>query len=719
MELFNNEFKFFQELAKHQCGEQTTLAEVKDLLKDDKYSVFPYKNGVPAEAKGPIVASFEDENGDLFIVARKKPSHVIIQAQTGGGKTQGFILNTTLNFNKECSYIVTDVKGEITPRSYAKACEVYGKDKVIVLNFSRPEYSMVRLNPLMEYVEAYIIASKIKNDIKRREAQEKAIGLLDDYLQELFPSQSQKDRSWEDTARSYIKALCVGLLEDVVLDDAELKKCGRPRVLPHQVTFKAVFDIFNTFISDNRSSKINDNGFFSSRPNNSLAKMLAKSVNDNAITTRQNYFGFVSEFLKKVTDGRINQISKANTFDLNQLTHEPMALFIIYDSTSEVLREWVNSLLSRTLNNFISSYGKTGKPLSTHVNMIIDEFPTLKPHDSYINALTTGRGSNISLSLVIQSISQLRARYPEEWETILQNCGVEICMGANNRETAKKFIESLGDGTFASEEAYITDGSCKFVQRNVLTYDKLMHNMSLGEAYIRRDNDQPLHSFFSLHFQTKEYSQIPLVENNFHTQIVPDSEFVAYSIEELINNQNHDLDYDDDDFDFDFDLPKFNKKPSHLNKNDEVDHDDDDDDENSNNDDKGDISLKANIDFMSYMFGVDYSKIDMIELDEFNPNYQGKFCSDKEFKVLEKIVTADRKNFPVESFENDCMNILDRIAKMCPTRYIAIILTAHYCDILAASKNVDRRLYALMCRAVIELRACTNEDYIDLKKEMK
>lgn len=533
------------------------------------------------------------------------------------------------------------------------------------------------------------------------------------------------------------------MLEDMVASDEELNS-SRLRVLPHQVTFKTAFDIVNTFTFDYRTSTMDDNGFFSSREDDSVAKNLAKTVNNNASSTRLNYFGFITEFLKGVTDGRINQVSASNTFDFNKLAEEPMVLFIIYDSTSEALREWVNSLLSNALNEYISSYGKKGRPLDVNINFVIDEFPTLKPHASYINALTTGRGSNISLSLVVQSLSQLKARYPEEYETILQNCGIEICLGSNNLESAKVFIESLGKTTVASEEAYIANGTCKFEQRSIVTYNKLMHDMNMGEAFIRRDNAQPLHSSFCLYFKTKEYTDVPMVENSLHTQIVPDGEFKPYDLAKFLKNKknslvNDDNDNDDDDFDgddfdgFDDDFDDDDKKNADSKskfddeKYDQKTHKKIDFDEviktlgidlgkkSSTSDD--DI-LSSDKDIMSYMFGVHYPPFDAMEQIEFDPNYAGKFCPEKDYKAISKEYATKYVPSDIKEFEDECMIIIENVVKLCPTRYIAIKLTEHYCDVLKKANKVNERLFAILSRASYEFRMASNQDYINLRRSI-
>ena len=71
----------------------------------------------------------------------------------------------------------------------------------------------------------------------------------------------------------------------------------------------------------------------------------------------------------------------------------------------------------------------------------MDEFANVSLPDSFENKLSTMRSRNISASVIIQNISQLKALFEKQWESIIGNCDEFLYLGGNEPSTLKTIVE--------------------------------------------------------------------------------------------------------------------------------------------------------------------------------------------------------------------------------------------------------------------------------------
>ena len=141
---------------------------------------------------------------------------------------------------------------------------------------------------------------------------------------------------------------------------------------------------------------------------------------------------------------KIVEMSKSHTFDIVSMSETPKVLFVIYDQSDVAVRDWVNVVISYSMQSLLAHSHKTSRPLEVPVIAVIDEFPTLRPNAIYPTILETGRGCNLFLSLVVQSLSQLKSRYPEDYVSMVNNCALQTFLGTNDFETA--FVSIVKEG---------------------------------------------------------------------------------------------------------------------------------------------------------------------------------------------------------------------------------------------------------------------------------
>ena len=91
---------------------------------------------------------------------------------------------------------------------------------------------------------------------------------------------------------------------------------------------------------------------------------------------------------------------------------------------------------------------KYGGSLPVPVHFLMDEFANVSLPDDFDKLLATMRSRNISVSIIIQNIAQLKALFEKQWESILGNCDEFLYLGGNETGTHKMIAESyLGKQT--------------------------------------------------------------------------------------------------------------------------------------------------------------------------------------------------------------------------------------------------------------------------------
>lgn len=485
--------------------EHTKLLTTEDIQNEEKYYTFRFGEG-DSDLNRPMgfpIATFRNDDDELCVSQTHYNHHSITAASSGSGKTQGLIMNCAFNPDPRMSYLFTDPKGEIVKSGYSRLCEVFGEENVLIANFLDPSHSMVYFNPFTDLAYEWLECDHKKN---KKSIRDNIISELKKTFEFLYPVESEKDKSWERTARSFLLGLIIGLFEDLTLTEKQSEQTGRHRTTPEMINFETLIRVYNNFKWSERGSSFEDGGFLTTRKKDSLACSYTYSVISNAAVTRANYLGFVDLYLSRYSDPKILEISHYNNFNSELLSNSPKVLFLVYDITHEATREYVNICAAKLISDLLEISHKQAAPLKTPVHFVLDEFATLRPCAVYPNLLATGRGSNIFMHMVVQCLEQLHSRYPDEWLTMIDNCDVQLYLGSNSLDTAKRFGDSLGTHTVADPEAFLR-GEFHVKQEPVVSLDYLLHRMKRGESFVRVNNAQPLHAGFELYYKTPEYTE--------------------------------------------------------------------------------------------------------------------------------------------------------------------------------------------------------------------
>lgn len=88
-----------------------------------------------------------------------------------------------------------------------------------------------------------------------------------------------------------------------------------------------------------------------------------------------------------------------------------------------------------------------GGRLPVHVHFVMDEFANVALPDEFDKLLSTMRSREISVSIIIQNMAQLKALFEKQWESIVGNCDEFIYLGGNEQSTHKYVSEMMGKET--------------------------------------------------------------------------------------------------------------------------------------------------------------------------------------------------------------------------------------------------------------------------------
>ena len=107
-----------------------------------------------------------------------------------------------------------------------------------------------------------------------------------------------------------------------------------------------------------------------------------------------------------------------------------------------------------------------GGRLPYHVHFIMDEFANVCLPDSFDSLLATMRSREISVSIILQNLAQLKALFEKNWESIVGNCDEFLYLGGNEQSTHKYVSELLGKETIDTNSYGLNRGRNGSFTRN-------------------------------------------------------------------------------------------------------------------------------------------------------------------------------------------------------------------------------------------------------------
>ena len=181
--------------------------------------------------------------------------------------------------------------------------------------------------------------------------------------------------------------------------------------------------------------------------------------------------------LEKFNLSSVAALTATDELDLSSLGERKVALFALIPDNDSSFNFLVSLLYASTFQQlFYSADRKHGGGLPVPVHFLMDEFANVSLPDDFDKLLATMRSRNISVSIIIQNIAQLKALYEKQWESIMGNCDEFLYLGGNETSTHKLISESyLGKSTlWLDTYGKSTGHSGSYSTNNQLTGRELM-----------------------------------------------------------------------------------------------------------------------------------------------------------------------------------------------------------------------------------------------------
>lgn len=369
-------------------------------------------------------------------------NNVVVMGTSGSGKTTSFI---EPNIRQAVgNYVISDPKGALV-RRHGRALEDEGYN-VFVVDFQNPETS-VRYNPL-SMIETTQDIMRIANMLT--------------YGKDGKGNGSSLDPFWDQNTVTFISAL-IGYMVETDYRPKNFK--GLMDLLSEGERFTRRTVIDGERRSTDKASKLADR-FEELHRENPHSWAYSQFVNVNA-APEKTYDCFrvcLSAKFANYTTEELEYMMSGNDIDLDSLVDHKFAIFVIQSDSDRSMDGLVNLYFSQTINRLCSiADRRSSSRLPIPVRFFLDDYGATTVIDNLDSIISTIRSRAISVSLILQSESQLSKGKQDSGKTILANCDTYIYMGGNDVNTAKSV--SVRCNKPLEQVLYMPVGNCWVFER--------------------------------------------------------------------------------------------------------------------------------------------------------------------------------------------------------------------------------------------------------------
>ncbi len=343
--------------------------------------------------------------------------NTLVCGGSGAGKTRFFAKPNLCQANS--SYVVLDPKGELL-RDTGNLLSAKGYD-IKVLDLINMEKSHC-YNPFV-YLRS-------DNDIQR---------LVTNLFKNTTPKGSQsQDPFWDQAATMLLLALIFYLHYEAPPEEQnfpmvmEMIRAGEVR--EDDETYKSALDIL-------------------------FERLEMRNPEHIALKYYRSYHSGSGKTLKSIQITLISRLEKFNLESLASITRndelelwsigeKKTAVFAIIPDNDSSFSFLVGMLYTQLFQQlYYQADVIHGGRLPVHVHFLMDEFANVALPDEFDKLLSTMRSREVSVSIIIQNLAQLKALFEKQWESIVGNCDEFLYLGGNEQSTHEYVSKLLGKET--------------------------------------------------------------------------------------------------------------------------------------------------------------------------------------------------------------------------------------------------------------------------------
>jgi len=370
----------------------------------------------------------ETERYSLDSRKTRKNLNVLCIGGSGSGKTRFFAKPNIMQANT--SFVITDPKGEILMSTSGLLSEMGYKIRV---------FNLID----MAHSNAYNPFKYIKED-------NDVLALIRTLIKNTTPPKSQAgDPFWEKAETALLQALVYYLYYEAPADEQNfsmiMELLRAAEVKESDEDYQSDLDRLFKLLEDKE-------------PNHIALKQYA-IFKQAAGQTAKSILVSTSVRLAPFNIRGIGALTIDDNIELEKLGDEKTVLYVVVPDSHDTFNFIVAMMYSQIFKSlYMKADFEYGGRLPVHVRFILDEFANIGRIPNFEEVLATMRSREISATIIIQNLAQLKSIYKDSWESITGNCDSLVFLGGQEQSTLEYISKRLGKRTIDTKTTSVNGG---------------------------------------------------------------------------------------------------------------------------------------------------------------------------------------------------------------------------------------------------------------------
>ena len=366
-----------------------------------------------ADKDGPNVILTQHVSIGMDGYKHQRNLNVLVVGGSGSGKTRYFCKPGLMDAN--CSYLVVDPKGEML-RSTGHFLKSQGYD-IKVFDLIHPRQS-----------DGY-------NPFRYIREEPDVLKLMDNLVKNTTPPKgASNDPFWEKAEIALDSALMLYLLSEAPKEEQTFEMLmfmlNSAQASEEDEQFQSPLDLLFQSLEDREPDHL------AVKQYKVYKKAAGKTAKSILITAGVRLTAFIFP--------QYAAIMQEDEMDFGSLGERKRAIFCITPVNDGSMNYLISMLFTQCFQElYLRADERYDGRLPVPVRVIQDEWANVPQPDSYPKVLATCRSYNIGIDIIVQNIQSIKARYRDEYQSIIGNCDTLLFLGGGNEPESLEFMSKL------------------------------------------------------------------------------------------------------------------------------------------------------------------------------------------------------------------------------------------------------------------------------------
>lgn len=378
-----------------------------------KWEAVETMNQKYADKDGPNVILTQHVSIGMDGYKHQRNLNVLVVGGSGSGKTRYLCKPGLMDAN--CSYLVVDPKGEML-RSTGHFLKSQGYD-IKVFDLIHPRQS-----------DGY-------NPFRYIREEPDVLKLMDNLVKNTTPPKgASNDPFWEKAEIALDSALMLYLLSEAPKEEQTFEMLmfmlNSAQASEEDEQFQSPLDLLFQSLEDREPDHL------AVKQYKVYKKAAGKTAKSILITAGVRLTAFIFP--------QYAAIMQEDEMDFGSLGERKRAIFCITPVNDGSMNYLVSMLFTQCFQElYLRADERYDGRLPVPVRVIQDEWANVPQPDSYPKVLATCRSYNIGIDIIVQNIQSIKARYRDEYQSIIGNCDTLLFLGGGNEPESLEFMSKL------------------------------------------------------------------------------------------------------------------------------------------------------------------------------------------------------------------------------------------------------------------------------------